>query len=131
VVIYNISAHCAGGVTLQRFETARAYSRDMPRRQPRPPKDFAFDFIADWRPYAAILPGSPSADGWQLCGTVTKDGRTYGLATYAGRFAACTPHGLIFELTALENSRVALAVEFRRQPGWESVPKNTTDYYGF
>lgn len=126
----SISARCAGGVVLQKFETARAYSHGVPRRQPRPLKDFAFDFIAGGRPYAASLPGSPSADGWQLSGTVTEDGRTYGVAICAGLFAACTPHGLIFELTTLENSCVALTIEFRQQPGWEKVPKCKRNYYG-
>jgi hypothetical protein len=49
--------------------------------------------------------------------TVTKNGKTNGLATYAGRFAECTISGLIHELTTLESSRVSLAVEFREQPG--------------
>jgi len=103
----------------------------MPRRERRPPKDFAFDFTADWRPYAAIPPGSPACEGWELCGTVIRDGSTYGLAAFAGRFAACTPQGLIFELSAVERSRVALAVEFQAQPGWDTVPKCKVDYYGF
>jgi hypothetical protein len=102
----------------------------MPRRQPPPAKDFAFDFTADWRPYAAIPPGSPASHGWTLCGTVTKRGRTSGLAYYAGRFAECTGEGLIFEFTALEQSRVSLAVTFKQQPGWETVPRSNVDYYG-
>jgi hypothetical protein len=68
----------------------------MPRRESPPPKDFAFDFTADWGTCAAIMPGSESAWGWTLHGTVTKHGNTYGLAYKDGMYAACTLQGLIF-----------------------------------
>lgn len=90
---------------------------DMPRHQTPPAKDFAFDFTADWHPYAAMPPDSPASHGWELCGTVTRRGRTSGLALYGGRFAECNAVGLICELTTLESSRVSLAVEFKQQPG--------------
>ena len=102
----------------------------MPRRQAPPPKDFAFDFTADWSPYADIPSGSPAAEGWTLCGTVTKRGETHGLAIKGGLFAACNRNGLIFPLTAIETSRVSLAVRFKDQPGWDRVPKGADTWCG-
>jgi hypothetical protein len=104
-------------------ESAAAYSLQMPRRESPPPKDFAFDFTADWSGVAAKPPGSEAARGWTLHGTVTKRGQTYGLAHRNGLYAACTDHGLIFELTAIERSRISSAAHFKTAPGWENAPK--------
>jgi hypothetical protein len=96
----------------------------MPRREPPPAKDFAFDFTADWVPYAAIAPGSAAAkEGWTLHGTLRKDGKTYGLAHSKGMYAGCDLRGGIRSLTALEQSAIARAVEFRQVPGLENAPK--------
>jgi hypothetical protein len=101
----------------------------MPRREAPPPKDFAFDLLADWRPYAASPKGSDASHGWVLYGTVRKPGQTYGLAWRNGMTAACTERGLIFELTALERSRISCAVTFEKVPGGDGVPKSTHDHY--
>jgi hypothetical protein len=82
----------------------------MPRHEPPPAKDFAFDFTADWASHAALVPGSDAARGWTLHGTLTKDGKIYGLAHKDGRYAACDVRGSIWELTALERSRISNAV---------------------
>ena len=74
----------------------------MPRREPLPPKDFAFDFTADWSGVAAIPDGSDASLGWTLHGTVRKHGQTYGLAYRHGMYAACTLYGQVFNLTAIE-----------------------------
>jgi len=100
----------------------------MPRREPTPAKDFAFDFTADWTAYAVLVPGSEAARlGCTLHGTVTKDGKTYGLAHHDGRYACCDLRGNIRNLTALEHSAISLAVEFKRVPGLQNAPKKPTD----
>ena len=88
----------------------------MPRKEPRIPADFAFDFLADWHPLASadVLPILPP--GWTLHGTVTKVGSTYALAWGHGMTAACDARGRLVTLTAIERSRTGLAVEFRQQP---------------
>jgi hypothetical protein len=97
--------------------------RAMPRKEPRTPVDFAFDFLADWHPLAPadVLRVLPA--GWTLHGTITKNGSTYALAWRHGMTAACDGRGRLVSLTAGERSRISLAVEFRQQPGWERVPK--------
>jgi hypothetical protein len=99
----------------------------MPRRELPPPKDFAFDFTADWSPYAAIVPGSEAARGWTLHGTLTRDGKTYGLAHNGGMYAACDLRGSIWNLTAIERSRISTAVVFKQVPGLENAPKKPTN----
>lgn len=104
-------------------ESAAAYSLHMPRREPPPPKDFAFDFTTDWSAVAAMPPGSEAASGWTLHGTVRKHGRIYGLAHRSGIYGACTIHGQVFSLTAIERSHISLAGHFKTAPGWENAPK--------
>jgi hypothetical protein len=105
--------------------------RVMPRKEPQPPDDFAFDFVADWRPLvpAEVLDVLP--DAWTLHGTVTKNGSTHALAWGHGMTAACDARGRLVTLTAIERSRISLAVEFRQQSGWESVPKSPPPADGF
>lgn len=112
-----------GGDSLPSGETSEAYPAYMPRRESPPPKDFAFDFTADWRGFAAILPDSQSAQGWTLHGTVTKHGNTYGLAYKDGMYAVCTLQGSIFSLSTIERSRISIAVEFKQVAGLENAPK--------
>jgi len=96
----------------------------MPRREPPPAKDFAFDFTADWAPYAAIVPGSVAArEDWTLHGTLRKDGKTYGLAHRRGMYGGCDLRGNIWDLTALERSAISNAVTFKTVPGLENAPK--------
>ncbi len=103
----------------------------MPRKEPRAPADFAFDFLADWRPLvsAEVLRALP--DGWTLHGTVTKGGSTGALAWGHGMTATCDERGALVTLTATERSRIGLAVELRQQPGWESVPKTPLPASGY
>lgn len=108
-------------------ETVAAYAGRMPRRQASPPKDFAFDFTADWSPYASIVPGSDSAYGWTLHGTVTRHGHTYSMAYKDGMYAACTLCGSIQSLSAIERSRISIAVEFKQVPGLENAPAKRMD----
>ena len=103
----------------------------MPRKEPRTPADFAFDFLADWR---ALVPADVSRSlprGWTLRGTITKGGSTYALAWGHGMNAACNVHGALVTLSAMERSRIGLAVEFRQQPGWENVPKTPPPVSGY
>lgn len=94
----------------------------MPSKEPRIPADFAFDFLADWRPLGTADVPRTLPDGWTLHGTVTKSGTTYALAWGRGMTAACDGHGRLTMLSASERSRINLAVEFREQSGWDSVP---------
>jgi hypothetical protein len=78
--------------------------RVMPRKEPQPPDDFAFDFVADWRPLvpAEVLDVLP--DAWTLHGTVTKNGSTHALAWGYGMTAALQEvpllnMQLLFEIT--------------------------------
>lgn len=95
----------------------------MPRKEPLTPADFAFDFLADWRPLVPAHVVGTLPWGWALYGTVTKNGSTYALAWGRGMTAACDRHGRLAMLTAIERSRIDLAVEFQQQAGWEGVPK--------
>ena len=97
--------------------------RAMPRKEPCMPDDFAFDFVADWHTLAPADVLRVLPDGWTLHGTVTKSGAAYALAWGHGMTATCDGRGALVSLTAVERSRIALAVEFRQQPGWESVPR--------
>jgi hypothetical protein len=102
----------------------------MPRREASPPKkNFAFDLLANWGPYAAIPERSDASFGWPLYGTVTKRGRTYGLAWRRGMTAACTEHGQILELSALKRCQISMGVTFEKPRGWDGVPKSTGDHY--
>ncbi|MEO7050827.1 MAG: hypothetical protein ABI128_04105 [Rhodanobacter sp.] len=103
----------------------------MPRKEPRTPADFAFDFLADWRPLVQVDVLRPLPDGWSLHGSVTKNGSTYALAWGFGMTAGCNAHGRLVTLTAMERSRISLAVEFRQQPGWEGVPKTPRPVSGY
>jgi hypothetical protein len=105
--------------------------RAMPRKEPRTPDDFAFDFLADWRSLvpADVLRSLP--DGWTLHGTITKNGSTYALAWRHGVTAARDGRGRLVSLTAGERSRISLAVEFRQQAGWESVPRMPPPVSGY
>ena len=103
----------------------------MPRKEPRIPDDFAFDFVADWRslvPADAVL---MLPEGWTLHGNVTKNGATTALAWGHGMTAACDGSGRLAALTAIERSRIGLAIEFRQQPGWEDVPKTRPPVSGY
>lgn len=93
----------------------------MPRHEPKPAPDLAFDFLADWRPFAR-QPDGVDRD-WVLHGTIRKRGVTYGLAWRRGMIATCNTSGMIAGLTTLERCAISLAVEFKEQPGWETVPK--------
>ena len=95
----------------------------MPRKEPRTPADFAFDFLADWRPLVPDEVMRALPHGWTLHGTVTKNGSTYALAWGHGMTGACNDHGKLATLGTIERSRIGLAVEFHQQPGWEDVPK--------
>lgn len=95
----------------------------MPRRERKPSPDFAFDFLADWREVVKVDNPPAVAEGWTLHGTVRMRGVAYALAWRRGSVDACDPWGVIRSLTALERSQVSLAVEFKRAPGWETVPK--------
>ena len=103
----------------------------MPRKEPRTPDDFAFDFVADWRSLAPpdVLRMLPR--GWTLHGTVTKNGSTRALAWGWGMTAECSAGGRLVALTAMERSRISLAVEFRQQPGWEGVPRTPPPANGY
>ena len=103
----------------------------MPRKEPRLPDDFAFDFVAEWQPLAPVNALRILPDGWTLHGTVTKNGSTYALAWGHGMTAACDGGGHLVALTAIERSRIGLAVEFRQQLGWDSVPKAPRAAGGF
>lgn len=93
----------------------------MPRKEPRTPADFDFDFLADWRPLVTHDPVLPP--GWTLHGTVTKNGTTCALAWGHGMTGAYNAQGQLVRLTALERSRISLAVQFQQQEGWETVPR--------
>jgi hypothetical protein len=58
---------------------------------------------------------------------VTKHGKTYGLAYKDGMYAACTLQGLILSLSAIERSRISIAVEFKQVAGLENAPKKKMD----
>ena len=103
----------------------------MPRKEPRTPADFAFDFLADWRPLVRIDVLRTLPDGWTLHGTVTKNGATQSLVWGRGMTASCDAHGKLTTLTAGERSRISLAVEFQQRPGWESVPASPPHDGGF
>ncbi len=103
----------------------------MPRKEPCTPDDFAFDLLADWRAFAPDAAASTLAVGWALHGTVTKGGRTYALAWGHGITAECDRSGRLVTLTAMERSRISLAVEFRQQPGWQDVPKRPPPADGY
>jgi hypothetical protein len=105
--------------------------RAMPRKEPRTPDDFTFDFLADWHSLAPADVLRMLPDGWTLRGTITKNGSTYPLAWGHGMTAACDTRGRLVTLTAIERSRIGLAVEFRQQAGWESVPKAPPPADGF
>lgn len=70
-------------------------------------------------------------DQWTMHGAVTKNGKIYALAWRGGMTGACDSHGRVATLTAIERSRISLAVEFHEQPGWESVPKPPLPASGF
>lgn len=84
-------------------------------------KSFSFDLLADWGPFA-----DPPAEGseWVYYGTATLNGETGALAwSKRGR-----PHLVIrgrdpIELGMWERIELQNAVEFKRTPGWEGVPK--------
>jgi hypothetical protein len=84
-------------------------------------KSFSFDLLADWRPYA-----DPPAEGseWVYYGTATLNSQTGALAwSRRGR-----PHLAIrgqdpIELGLWERIELQNAVEFKRAPGWEGVPR--------
>ncbi|MEO9228134.1 MAG: hypothetical protein ABI216_04135 [Devosia sp.] len=103
----------------------------MPRKEPRTPADFAFDFQAEWRPLVPADVPRALPDGWTLHGTVTKGGSTYALAWGHGMIAVCNGRGALVTLTAMERSRIGLAVEFRQQPGWEDLPKTSASVNGY
>lgn len=103
----------------------------MPRKEPRIPDDFAFDFVADWRPLVSADVLRTLPEGWTLHGVVRKNGSTYALAWGRGVTAACDRLGRLTTLTAIERSRIGLAVEFQQQPGWESAPKPPPAEGGF
>ena len=103
----------------------------MPRKEPRTPADFAFDFQAEWRPLVPADVPCALPDGWTLHETVTKGGSTYALAWGRGMTAAYDGHGALIALTAIERSRIGLAVEFLQQPGWEGVPKTPPPVSGY
>jgi hypothetical protein len=103
----------------------------MPRKEPRTPADFVFNFLADWRSVvlADVLDALPN--GWTLHGTVTKNGSTYALAWGPGMNAMFDGRGALVTLSAMERSRIGLAVEFRQQPGWELAPKTPPPVSGY
>lgn len=103
----------------------------MPRKEPRTPSDFAFDLLADWRPLVPTDVARKLPEGWTMHGTVTKNGSTYALAWRHGMTAVCDGHGLLVALTAIERSRIGLAVEFRQQSGWDKVPESPPAIGGF
>jgi len=95
----------------------------MPRRERKPAPDFAFDFLADWQDVVKVDNPPAVAEGWMLHGTVRVLGRVYALAWRRGAVDACNQFGRIGGLTAIERSRIGLAVEFKTAPGWDMVPK--------
>jgi hypothetical protein len=96
----------------------------MARRERKSAPDFAFDLLADWREVVTVDNPPAVAEGWILHGTVRVRGVAYALAWRGGTVDACTWWGAIQALTAIERSRISLAVEFKSAPGWETVPKN-------
>lgn len=103
----------------------------MPRKEPRAPADFAFDFVADWRARAPADVLRMLPPGWTLHGTVTRNGSTNALAWGHGMTATCDASGVLVTLTAIERSRIDLAVEFRQQAGWQDVPRTPPPASGY
>lgn len=91
----------------------------MARREHRA-KSFAYDLLADWRPYAT----TPSADhiGWIYHGTVTLEGITGALAWRRGWFGIAVGDRPVRELGMWERIRISQEVLGKEVPGWETAP---------
>jgi hypothetical protein len=84
-------------------------------------KSFFFDLLADWRPYA-----DPPAEGseWVYYGTATLNGETGALAWSSRGMPRLVIRGRDpTELGMWERIELQNAVEFKRAPGWEGVPR--------
>jgi len=88
----------------------------MPRRPPRPIKDFTYDLLADWRPYAE------PTEGWTYVGTCTMRGKTGALAFRESDIGVA--YGASVQpLNQAEKIKVMLDITFKRVPGWELPPQ--------
>lgn len=95
----------------------------MARRPPKRAKDFSYDLLADWRPYADQLPEPKGESDWRLHGTVRLNGVTGGLAFRCGWFGIRVGAEPVRELGMWERIEIQNAIALKRVAGWEAAPE--------